>query len=300
MTSADPLLSRRAFVAAGGALAAAHAFPLTSVAARARRDPLARAGTFGSGVAAGLPHERGALLWTRLDELGGTAPGERARLRVEIAADPEFARVVHTAQARAVSVRDGTARVMVDSARLEPGRPYWYRFATRSTSSRVGRFTTLRPPDSREPVRIGFFSCQRFEHGWFTPQALLAEEDLDVVVSLGDYIYEEDSTPIAPERDDPSGLPNGHVETLAQFRSRYRAYRSDAALQDMHARHAMLSIWDDCEVEGNWAGEGPSSGLSPVGERAIPFGPWMFAGAWIGIVAGAAVAAGYLELAGLA
>lgn len=265
------LTRRRLLVAGGAALAGSGAFPLTSVAARARRSPLARAGRFGSGVAAGLPTERGALLWTRLDELGErTAPG-RERLRWEVADDPGFGRVLLDGVVDASSLRDGTARVQVASPRLEPGRPYWYRFATRTTSSRIGRFTTLRPADSAEPVRIAFFSCQRYEHGWFTPQALLARDDVDLVVSLGDYLYEEDATPISPERRDTSGLPNGHVETLAQFRARHRTYRSDERLQDMHAAHAVVSIWDDCEVEGNWAGEGPSSGPSPVGERAVPF-----------------------------
>ncbi len=272
----DVLLTRRRLLTTGAAAAAAStAFPLTSVAARARRVPLARSGTFASGVAAGLPTQRGALLWTRLDEVGArAAPGARStreRVRYEVADDPGFSRVLVRGQVDAVSLRDGTARVSVSSPRLEPGRPYWYRFATRSTSSRVGRFKTLRPADSAEPVRIGYFSCQRYEHGYFTPQELLAAEDLDVVVSLGDYLYEEDATPINAERRDPSGKPNGHVETLAQFRSRHRTYRSDERLQAMHAQHAFVSIWDDCEVEGNWAGEGPSSGPSPVDERAIPF-----------------------------
>lgn len=272
----DPLLTRRHLLVAGGTgLAAAGAFPLTSVAARARKVPLARRGTFTSGVAAGLPTERGALLWTRLDEVGARAtPGAKAtreRVRYEVADDPGFSRVLVRGEVDAVSVRDGTARVAVSSPRLQAGRPYWYRFETRSTQSRIGRFRTLRPSDSAEPVRIAYFSCQRYEHGYFTPQALLADDDVDLVVSLGDYIYEEDAGPINDDRRDPSGMPNGHVETLAQFRARHRTYRSDERLQAMHAQHAFVSIWDDCEVEGNWAGEGPSSGESPVGERAIPF-----------------------------
>jgi alkaline phosphatase D len=136
----------------------------------------------------------------------------------------------------------------------------------------VGRFKTLPPPDSAKPIRIAFFSCQRFEHGYFTPQAgIAADEDLDVVLSLGDYIYEEDATPISKERFEPNGGANRNTETLGQFRGRHRSYRSDQALQGMHARHAVIPVWDDCEVEGNWAGDGPSSGPTPVDGRSIPF-----------------------------
>lgn len=251
---------------AGAALVVASGFPLTSVAARARRDVLVRGGAFREGVAAGEPGQRGATLWTRVDGVE-----QSGRIAVEVASDPGFDRVVHRGLAKVASYRDATARVRVESKRLKPGREYWYRFATRSKDSPVGRFRTMRPPDSREPIRIGYFSCQRFEHGYFTPHAAMAAEDLDLVVSLGDYIYEEDGGVKVAERRDDSGRPNGHVETLAQFRARHRRYRSDPSLQAMHAAHPFLAIWDDCEVEGNWAGHGPSSGPSPVGERSVPF-----------------------------
>lgn len=261
-------LSRREFALGAAGAGAALLFPATSVAARARRKPIARGGSFAQGVAAGFPSTDGAVLWTRLD--GFEAP--HGRIRVEVARDPDFRRLVHSDQVEVRARRDHTAHVRLRSARqLEPGTQYFYRFESRDSHSRVGRFRTLRPPDSREPVRIAYFSCQRYEHGFFTPQAGVAEEDVDFVVSLGDYIYEEDAEPKLPEREDRSGLPNGHVERLSQFRSRYRTYRSDPSLRAMHARHAVVSIWDDCEVEGNWAGRGPSSGPSPVGDRAIPF-----------------------------
>lgn len=252
-------VTRRDVLVGGAALAL---FPATSAAARQRRNPVARGGTFTSGVAAGAPTTDGALLWTRCDGIG------KSRIRVEVASDPDFRRVVHRGLTQVTPLRDATARVTIDG--LRPGEPYWYRFHTRTAHSPVGRFKTL-PGDSREPLRIGWFSCQRYEHGYFTPQAALADEDLDLVVSLGDYIYEEDSTPKLPERKDPSGAPNGHTETLAQFRARYRTYRTDKNLLAMHAAHAVVPIWDDCEVEGNWAGEQESSGGNPSGPRRVPF-----------------------------
>lgn len=218
-------------------------------------------------MAAGFPRVNGANLWTRLDGFEGPV----GAIRVEVSPDADFKRTIFEDVVQVRAKRDHTAHVRLRSKRLKPGEQYFYRFESRNAESVVGRFKTLRPPDSQEPVRIAYFSCQRFEHGYFTPQAGIADEDLDLVISLGDYIYEEDATPKLEERRDPSGMPNGHVERIAQFRSRYRTYRSDPSLRAMHSSHAVVSIWDDCEVEGNWAGPGPSSGPSPVDGRAIPF-----------------------------
>jgi len=42
-------------------------------------------------------------------------------------------------------------------------------------------------------------------------------------------------------------------------------------------------------------------GLGRAGRRtALAFGPWMLAGAWVGLVAGPAIAGLYLDLGGLA
>ena len=89
---------------------------------------------------------------------------------------------------------------------------------------------TRRPPDSAEPVRIGFFSCQGWQAGFYTAHAGLAAEELDLVVSLGDYIYEltDDDGPredtIGPEGD-------GEAQTLAEYREKYHLYQSDPDLQ---------------------------------------------------------------------
>ena len=81
---------------------------------------------------------------------------------------------------------------------LRPYEEYYYRFATRDEESPVGRFRTALPPDSNQPVRFAFFSCQDFTFGYFNAHALLAKEDLDFVVCLGDYIYAEDYYPVGP------------------------------------------------------------------------------------------------------
>ncbi|MTD46562.1 hypothetical protein GKE82_20285 [Conexibacter sp. W3-3-2] len=268
----DPALTRRELLLAGGA-AATTTIALgalnpaqTAAAKRLAREAALPAGTFPSGVASGQPFEHGITLWTRVGDV------ERSgRLRLEIARDADFARVVHRQDVRAAAVRDHTARARVLQPRvLEPGEQYFYRFATRSTSSPVGRFRTALPADSREPVRIGFFSCQNWRAGYYNAHAgLAAEPDLDLVVSLGDYMYETCGASAVPGRDDrTSSGENNQTETLADYRAKYRLYRSDPNLQAVHANHPFVAIWDDHEFENDQ--EGPK-GEGTTAVRRIPY-----------------------------
>jgi len=159
---------------------------------------------------------------------------------------------------RAAEVRDYVVRARVGEG-LRPGEQYFYRFATRGADSPVGRFVTARPRDSREPVRIGFFSCQDYQAGFYTAHAGLAQEpDLDLIVSLGDYIYERTFFDGPDVRRDATGA-NGdaEVQTLPEYRAKYQLYRSDPNLQAMHAAAPFMAVMDDHEVEDNWAADQP-------------------------------------------
>jgi len=270
-------LSRRRLLTAGLAGAGALVMGADALGARARRcsvdrcpgsplrtaDPLLREGTFAHGVASGHPTQTAASLWTRVE--GIERPG---RIELEVARDAGFSDVVHRERVRAAQVRDYVARTRVGG--LEPGERYFYRFATAGADSPVGRFVTARPPDSREPVRIGFFSCQDYQAGFYPAHGgLAAEDDLDLIVSLGDYVYERTFYEGPAERRDTTGA-NGdaEVQTLPEYRAKYQLYRSDPQLQAMHASGAFMAIFDDHEVEDNWAGEEPGEATL---ERRVGF-----------------------------
>jgi alkaline phosphatase D len=238
---------------AGGALALGG--PRAFASRRIRPDALLRDGAFHHGVAAGAPGQRSITLWTRLSETD--RPGS---VELEIARSADFRKVVERRRVRVAAVRDNTARTLVQGGVLAPGEEYFYRFATKAGSSAVGRFRTARPPDSTEPVRIGFFSCQDYQAGYYTAHAGLAKEDLDLVVCLGDYIYEHAyfHDPSPPERRDSTGVNHdSDVQTLPEYREKYALYRTDENLQAMHASAAFASVWDDHEIEDDWAGTLP-------------------------------------------
>ena len=264
MDSSDLFVSRRKFVAGAGLGAGALILGGIPVGAGAqtRRAPFAREGTFPQGVAAGEPGGRGMTLWTRLE--GET--GDR-RLAIEIARDPDFARVVYRRNVTAKASEDGAVKLRVERG-LRPGERYYYRFSTRGSDSPVGRFQTLRPYSSNEPVRIAFFSCQDYGSGYYNAQRAIAQEDdLDMVVCLGDYIYEK-AFYDGPRRDTLGANGDGEVMTLPEYRQKYQLYKSDPDLQAMHAAHPFMSVWDDHEVEDNYAADEPGDAAD---DRRVPF-----------------------------
>ncbi len=269
-------LRRREFLIAGAGAGLAVASPLNHAAiARARRLPDAKAGEFAYGIASGMPSPRAITLWTRLHGVDRSS-----KLKLEVATDSGFKRVVDRKDVVAEANRDFTVHAQVGG--LKPATEYHYRFETKGEHSRVGRFRTLPPADSHQKLKIGFYSCQSYEAGYFTAHAALAkEQDLDFVLCLGDYIYEHHYYDGPAARMDRTGKNrDGDVQRLAEFRQKYRFYQRDKHLQDLHATYPFISMWDDHEVEDNYAGDQPDSASTDPENtennneypRRVPFG----------------------------
>jgi alkaline phosphatase D len=271
-------LRRREFVIAGtgAGLAFAGPGPLNYVAlAKERNLPVARAGKFAHGVASGFPGTNAITVWTRVSELT-----RASRLTLEVARDKHFRHVVKRQSVIADPKHDYTVHARV--AGLKPAHEYFYRFETKTKHSRVGTFRTLPPANSNQAIKIGFYSCQSYEAGYYTAQGALAKEkDLDFVLCLGDYIYEHHYYDGPAARADKTGTnKDGDVQTLAEYRQKYRFYQTDPHLQDLHAAHPFVVIWDDHEVEDNYAGDKPdSASTDPANKennnqypRRVPFG----------------------------
>jgi alkaline phosphatase D len=252
----SPHLGRRAFLIGGLATGAALSAPINYAAmARSKRIPLAKHVKFPQGVASGFPYPKGTILWTRASGLKKTA-----RLKLAVAKDRHFKHTVLEKTVTARSDRDFTARTRVNG--LKPDREYFYRFHTEHSHSPVGKFRTGPPANSKRPLRIAFYSCQEYQPGFFNAQAAMAKEDVDLVICLGDYIYESDYTE-GPRKDTTGINHDGHVETLPEYWQKYRLYKSDPDLKAMHAAHNFISVWDDHEVEDNYADGKPSPHAKP-------------------------------------
>jgi alkaline phosphatase D len=265
----DQMPTRRQFLARSGAAAAAAVIAPQEVLAAKRRDRrpanMLRGGHFRQGVMSGDPAPGAITLLTLVDGAGGSG-----RVRLEVARDPDFRRVVARHDILTTPAVGHSVKARVTG--LRPHTRYWYRFETRDRHSSPGRFQTALPPDSNQTVRFGFFSCADFTHGYYNAYELLAHEELDFVVSLGDYIYAETYRTVADGRavrDDRIGRPNPHYDTilyeagtLPEYRAKYALYRSDPALRRMHAAHPVVAVWDDHELQNNYANGADDGGLS--------------------------------------
>lgn len=261
-------ISRRRFVrgAAIGAGLVVLGDPLLARSARA--VPTASDIAFTQGVASGEPAANGITLWTKLDGL--EAP---SRLTLEVSTDPGFASTLLETDVLADPAFGGSARTRLEGGPLLPGEQYWYRFTTGEQDSPVGRFRTARPADSMEPVKVAFFSCQEYIAGYYyAHQDLAAQDDVDLVVCLGDYIYEKGFAGTAsvslPVRQDRSATETGETETLEEYRAKYALYHSDPALLEVRRKFPFVAIWDDHEVEDNYASTAPGGAAE---RRRLPF-----------------------------
>jgi alkaline phosphatase D len=207
---------------------------------------------FGLGVASGSPGTQSVVLWTRL--VANPPEQEQAwqqvaqSVRWEIAHDRHFKQIVQQGQASALPDLGHSLHIEVQG--LEPNRWYFYRFSVNEAQSAVGRTRTLPLPDAKlQSLRLAYASCQRYEHGYFDAYRHMLAEQCDAVVFLGDYIYEyaNASNPVR----NPSG---GVARSLSDYRQRYALYKSDPALQAMHAACPWLVTWDDHEVENDYFG----------------------------------------------
>ncbi|MFF2651939.1 alkaline phosphatase D family protein [Streptomyces sp. NPDC058045] len=261
-----PALGRRRFLGATGAAAAlafATGLPATGTAAAAELDARRIAtDPFTLGVASGDPHPGSVLLWTRLApepyEPDSGLPGERVDVEWELADDEAFRRVVRRGTATAHPEYHHSVHVEVD--RLDAGRVYYYRFRTGSWTSRTGRTRTA-PATGAGPGSLTFaaVSCQAYHQGYFTAHRHLAEEDVDLVFHLGDYLYEyavdaEGGARRYTDRRLPAVFDREAV-SLTDYRLRYALYKTDPDLLAAHAAHPFAVIWDDHETENNYAGD---------------------------------------------
>lgn len=226
-------------------------------------------------VASGDPESNGIVLWTRVfTRQSGTA---RVAYEVALEEDENFQNPVLRGVADTDRRRDHTVKVQLKRRELRPFKKYRYRFIYRGDASRTGHFKTL-PDDSQDisRIRLGYISCQDYTNGFYTALGFLAQEDVDYVVHLGDYIYEtvpgEDGNnfqgggpeerqfkfPENSERDD--GL---EAATLGDYRFAYKKYRSDRNLQRVHENFAMITTWDDHEFTNDSYGTHRSDIANP-------------------------------------
>lgn len=195
---------------------------------------------FRHGVASFDPMPDRVLLWTLV---GGGGPA-----RWVVARDPGMVDPVATGE---VDVVPEPGTVTVDVGGLEPGCTYWFGFEAAGELSPTGRTRTL-AADAVDRLRIGVTCCARYSASTFAVYRALSAADIDLVLHLGDYVYEDVKAGLAGREPEP---PHETV-TLADYRARHAQARLDRDLQALHAAHPMLVVWDDHDFADNAHREG--------------------------------------------
>jgi len=246
---------------------------------------------FPQSLASGDPRPTSVVLWTRVVD------SERAasdlELSLELATDEAFTQRVSLDGAasrtlRALAAFDHCVKTRVDG--LTPGTEYFYRFSyahdgARATT-RIGRTKTAPREDADASVRFAVVSCQDYVGKYFHAYRKLATLDLDLIVHLGDYVYETTADPdfqsanaerqvIFGKPEDALNLGSGTgsyqaAQSLDNYRDLYRLYRSDPDLQAVHERFPMIAIQDDHEFSDDCHGDVSTYEDGRVNEKNTP------------------------------
>lgn len=206
------------------------------------------------GVASGEPLPDGFAIWTRLKTLGPPEAwrGRPQTVTWQIAEDEAFARPVRRGRTRTDPRTDHAVHVEVFG--LDPGRPYWYRFEALGSRSPAGRAMTAPSPlAAPASLKLAIASCAAYEAGYYSAYRHMAAEAPDLVLFLGDYIYESshgDRAATVRSHD-----PVAEATDLAGYRARYSQYKTDPDLQALHAAAPCLMTWDDHEVHNDYSGD---------------------------------------------
>lgn len=256
-------------------------------------DPVAcpveeSAALFPQSVASGDPRADSVILWTRVEDPAATGD---VHVELQVALDEAFQQVVsltlESARRSVIDDVEGASLVSVVAearfdncvkvkvAGLQPGTTYYYRFFYKSGetcyASRIGRTKTAPAADADVPVRFAYVSCQDFIGRYYNSHVALAQEELDFVVFLGDYVYETTGDPSFQTESDTrkltfvdeagaialttaEGQTFHAARSLSNYRDLYRTYRGDLALQAVHERFPAIVIWDDHEYSDDCHG----------------------------------------------
>ena len=248
------MANRRDFLStslASAALASAgFGLPVEGTTAQSLRRPKFKDDPFVLGVASGYPVSDGMVLWTRLATHPTTPEANHGRddleIQYEIADDPNFTKVVQSGVTRAEARFAHSVHLEVRG--LPPGREFFYRFRAGDFRSPVGRTWTAPIGERRTPLAIAVASCQHYEQGYYHAYAHMLDRGTDLIVHVGDYIYENNTGSPVRRHD------TGECKTLHDYRLRYAWYRSDPLLRAAHAHCPWLVTHDDHEVDNDYAG----------------------------------------------
>jgi alkaline phosphatase D len=237
---------------------------------RAADAPYTDSELFPLGVFSGDPNAHSVVIGTRIapEPLTGGGLRRPVLVRWEVATDPGMRHTLRAGLALALPQRGHSVQVVVYG--LPADRWFWYRFSALGERSRVGRTRTFpRAGDECGALRFALASCQDYRAGLYGSYRDMLDQQLDFVLHVGDYLYEDGSEPSDLRSHVPGSGPNGEILTVDDYRNRYAQYRLDEDLRNAHAQLPFLVTWDDHELDNNYAAEIAEIGSAVEGDAFL-------------------------------
>lgn len=198
---------------------------------------------FNEGVASFDPTSSSVTIWTRYNRYN-------AEVIWEVATDANFSTILRTGTVATDPARDYT--IAIELTELEAGQTLYYRFicAKDEAVSVTGETITL--PVDPSQVKLAVCSCSNFQAGYFNVYEAMANSDADIIVHLGDYVYEYAAGEYGSTPENASlnraHKPANEMISLDDYRTRYRQYRGDAQFKLAHQKKPFICVWDDHEI----------------------------------------------------
>jgi len=194
------------------------------------------------GVASGDPTASAVIIWTRIEP---NSQNDTLQVVYEMAKDESFQNIVKQGIIQTDYSKDWTVKIDVQG--LEPYKQYFFRFKDEQNRySSVGRTRTA-PSDTSSHLRIAIMSCSSIFSGFFNGYRRIAEkQDLDLVVHVGDYIYD------FVDPDEQIRVPTPFPidpKTLEEWRDRHKFYLLDPDLREARRVHPWVTLWDNHDVD---------------------------------------------------
>jgi len=214
---------------------------------------------FDLGVASFDPTNSQVIIWTRY-----STQEVSTKLIWQLAKDANFKNIVRQGQVETDATRDYTVAIEVKD--LAQNSKLYYRFVNveDKATSPVGETLTFGTDLSE--IKLAVASCSNYAAGYFNVYDAMNQSDADVVVHLGDYIYEYGENTYGTFRDPD---PKGEIITTDDYRKRYRQYRSEKPLQELHRKKPFICVWDDHEVTNDAYIDGAENHQDDEGDYGV-------------------------------
>lgn len=195
------------------------------------------------GVASGTPTDTSIMLWTHVTPAN---VNDTVLVDWELATDTAFSSIVSSGTVTTNATVDHSVKTNVTG--LSANTTYYYRFTANGITGRMGRTRTA-PNGPMDEMKVAVLSCSSIFSGYFNAYARLAERDeLNLVIHLGDYIYDF-VDPDEEVRLPTPLLPN--PGNLTEYRNQHKYHLLDPDLRAARQQHPWIVIWDNHDIEGN-------------------------------------------------